>query len=380
MTDSLRIGGSERQFALLARAFELGAFQLRLGCIQRTGGFLEGLGEIQEFNLGGSFLSWRAQRTRAALWRFLRHNHVAVAQSFDFYSNLLLIPAARLARVPVVVGSQRQLGDLLRPMQGRVQNLVFHWADCVVCNSQMAARLLAAEGIPCAKLSVIHNGLDAEAFAVTAPALPPEPGVMRVGMIARMNDRAKNHALFLRAAARIANRFPGAEFVLVGDGPFRKDWEELAQKLGIAARTRFLGDRRDIPSVLAALDVVASPSRSESLSNSIIEAMAAGRPVVASAVGGNPELVRDRVTGLLVPPGDEVAFAQALEILLASPNLAREWGENACRVARNCFTIERAREQFEQLYLELLAKKGWRPAATGPALRPRSGGTHAWPL
>src|SRR5438128_1235081 len=110
MIDSLRIGGSERQFALLARALQhAGTVNVQLGCIRRSGSFLGDLGETAEYPLGGSFLSLRAQRSRAALSRFLRENRVSVAQAFDFYSNVLLIPAARLAGVPVVVGSQRQL-------------------------------------------------------------------------------------------------------------------------------------------------------------------------------------------------------------------------------------------------------------------------------
>jgi glycosyltransferase involved in cell wall biosynthesis len=366
MMDSLRTGGSERQFALMAGAFRRGSFDLYLGCLQRSGKFLEDLGEIQEYPTGGSFLTLRAQHYFGKLVRFLRRSHIEVAQSFDFYTNLMLIPAAHLAGVPVVMASQRQLGDLLTPMQRRVQNFVFRLADCVVCNSLAAADQLAREGLPNTKLAVISNGLPPAAFEEALPALPPQPGVMRIGMIARMNERAKNHALFLRAAAGVARRFPLAEFVLVGDGPFRTEWEELAQQLGIGPRTRFLGERSDITSVLAALDVVVSPSRTESLSNAILEAMAAGRPVVATQVGGNPELVRDCETGLLVAPEDERALAKALETMLASPNLAREWGENARRIAHENYTVDHALQLFEQLYVNLLAKKGlWKAAVVG---------------
>lgn len=375
MMETLRTGGSERQFALLARAFRRGPFDLSLGCMRRRGKFLEGLGEIEEYPVGGSFLTLRALRSIGRLVGVLRRTRVEVALSFDFYTNLMLVPAARLAGVPVVIASQRQLGDLLSPKQRRIQNFIFRRADGVVCNSSAAADQLVKEGVPNSKLTVISNGLPPEAFREVVPALPSVPGVMRIGLIARMNDRSKNHALFLRAAARVASRYLLAEFVLVGDGPFRVECEELADQLGVAPRTRFLGDRQDIPSVLASIDVVVSPSRSESLSNSILEAMAAGRPVVAARVGGNPELVRDGETGLLVAPEDEVALATALETLLASPHLVREWGENARQIARANFTLERARERFEQLYVDLLTKKGLRqaaakrrPHATGPTI------------
>lgn len=361
--DSLRTGGSERQFALMAGAFRPGSFDLYLGCLQRSGKFLDDLGEIEEYPTGGSFLSLRAQHSFGRLVGFLRRARIEVTQSFDFYTNLMLIPAARLAGVPAVVASQRQLGDLLTPIQCRVQNFVFRMADRVVCNSVAAADHLARGGVSDNKLSVIFNGLPPEAFETAVPALPPVPGVMRIGLIARMNERAKNHALFLRAAAVVANQFPLAEFVLVGDGAFRKEWEELARLLGIGARTRFLGERHDITAVLGAIDVVVSPSRTESLSNAILEAMAAGRPVVAARVGGNPELVRDQETGLLVAPEDETALANAFATVLTFPGLTRKWGENARRIAYANFTLDRARERFEQLYLTLLAKKGLRQAS-----------------
>ena len=357
MMDSLRTGGSERQFTLMVRAFRREPLDVYLGCLQRYGKFLEDLGEIGEYPTGGSFLTLRAMHSFGRLTGFLRRIHIEVAHSFDFYTNVMLIPAARLAGVPVVIASQRQLGDLLRPLQRRVQNIVFRFADCVVCNSLAATDQLVRDGVPKTRLRVISNGLPPEAFLEAVPAVTPEPGVMRIGMIARMNDRAKNHALFLRAAARVASRFPLAQFVLVGDGPYRKDWEELAWQLGISPRTHFLGDRHDITSVLAALDVIVSASRSESLSNAILEAMAAGRPVVATRVGGNPELVRDRETGLLVAPDDAGALAAAIEIVLASPFLAREWGENARRIARANFSLDYARERFWQLYIDLLAQK-----------------------
>jgi L-malate glycosyltransferase len=358
MTDTLRTGGSERQFALMAAAFRQASFDLHLGCMQRSGKFLEDLSEITEYPTGGSFLTLRTQHSLGRLVGFLRRTRIEIAQSFDFYSNILLMTAARLAGVRASIASQRQLGDLLTPMQRRVQNFAFHLADCVVCNSMAAADQLEREGISRAKLFVIPNGLPPEAFADAAPALLREPGVQRIGLVARMNERAKNHALFLRAAASVANRFPLAEFVLVGDGPLRMEYEALAQELGIGARTGFLGERSDIPAVLTALDVVVSPSRTESFSNAILEAMAAGRPVIATRVGGNAELVCDRETGLLVAPEDERALADALDVLLTSPDLARQWGEKARQIVRENYTIDHTRERFEQLYRSVLAKKG----------------------
>ncbi|MBI3483940.1 MAG: glycosyltransferase, partial [Acidobacteria bacterium] len=167
-----------------------------------------------------------------------------------------------------------------------------------------------------------------------------------------------NHPVFLRAAARLLEKFPALEILLVGDGALRPGLEKLAAELGFGARARFLGDRRDVPAVLASMDISVLPSHSESLSNAIMESMAAGKAVVACRVGGNPDLVREGETGLLVPPNDEQSLADAIEHLLSRPELMREWGVRGKEIALAGFTVDRARERYEQLYTDVLVDKG----------------------
>ncbi|HEY6339561.1 MAG TPA: glycosyltransferase, partial [Candidatus Sulfotelmatobacter sp.] len=289
---------------------------------------------------------------------YLKKHHAAIAQSFDFYSNLTLIPAARLAGVPVVIGSQRQLGDLLTPRQFGVQLDAFRLCDMVVCNSHAATRPLIEGGLPERKITVIGNALRAEAFAT--PASPRQGKILRVGMIARMNARYKNHAGFLRAAAQIAGKFGEIQFVLAGDGPLRAEFERQAKDLGISQRVHFLGDQRDIPAVLAGLDVSVVPSDSESLSNVILESMAAGVAVVATRVGGNSELLSEG-RGLLVPPNDVKALAAAVESLLRNRALRTERAKNARQHAQANFSTRPIQDRYEALYTELLSRKNWRP-------------------
>src|SRR5271166_1927404 len=180
MTNSFETGGSERQFAALANSFRASSFHPHIGCIAKRGGFLEGFEEAMEFPVGGNMYGAGSMRARLRLARYLRDSAIAVAHAFDFYTNLTLIPAARLARVPVVIGSQRQLGDLLSPSKFRVQMMMFRWCDSVVCNSRAAAGRLLQEGLPERKLTVIGNGLPASAFAETLPALPRRLGLFRV--------------------------------------------------------------------------------------------------------------------------------------------------------------------------------------------------------
>jgi glycosyltransferase involved in cell wall biosynthesis len=292
------------------------------------------------------------------LARFLRNKRVAVAHSFDFYTNLMLIPAARLAGVAAVVGSHRQLGDLLTSRQFQAQKMAFRWCDRIVCNSQAAAERLGKPAWA-DRVSIIGNGIAPENFVAANPALPREPGSVRVGMVARMNDRGKQHEMFLRAAARLAPQIPSLSFVLAGDGPLRPPMEQLARELGLAQRVLFLGERRDIPAVLAALDVSVLTSNSESLSNVILESMAAGVPVVAADVGGNPELVQNGRTGLLFPAKSEEGLAEALRTLISQPELRRRMGVESLARVRAEFTVTAIRDRYQSLYHQILTEKSW---------------------
>jgi glycosyltransferase involved in cell wall biosynthesis len=359
MTNTLETGGSERQFVTIANALDREKFSVSLGCLKGIGPFVGEVSGLNEFAPGGSLFGLQSWRSRLTLSRFLRQQRVAVAQSFDFYSNLMLIAAARFAAVPVVVGSHRQLGDLLTAKQFHAQNAVFRLCDRVVCNSRAAAERLRQAGIREQKLTVIPNGLSNELFTPVPPALPPDSEVVRVGMISRMNDPVKRHDMFLRVAARLAPRFPQLRFVVVGDGPLRPGLEYLARQLELEERVLFLGDRRDVSAILAALDISVLPSSSESFSNVILESMAAGVPVVAAEVGGNPELLRNGRTGLLFACGDELQFAAALEMLVLQPELRKQLGNCAREQVRAQYSIGGVRDRYQDLYTALLAEKGW---------------------
>jgi glycosyltransferase involved in cell wall biosynthesis len=375
MIDSLETGGTERQFVELARSLRADHLQVHLGCVQKRGAFLEGLGELHEFGLGGSLYGLQSVRSRWRLGCLLRELDVTVAHAFDFYSNLTLIPAAKVARRPVVIGSHRQLGDLLTPTQFRVQLMMFRWCDRVVCNSHAAADRLVRAGLSERKVAVIGNALPPAAFAQTAPTVPRRAGTLRVAMIARMNAAYKNHRGFLRAAAQLSQNLSNLEFLLVGDGPLRQELERETAELGLQGRVQFLGDRRDIPGVLASVDVSVVPSDSESLSNVMLESMAAGVPVVATDVGGNVELGSgDRA--VLVARNDEAALAAGLQRVLANPQLRMTISSRAQEFAKTNFNAERIRAQYCELYTQELDRKGKpsprRPGSqAGPAVSPR---------
>jgi L-malate glycosyltransferase len=352
MVNSLETGGTERQFAEITRALRSHKFPVHLGCLLKKGAFSDGLGNITEFNLGGSLYGFQSVRVRLRLRDHLRDLGAKIAHAFDFYANLTLIPAAKLAGIPVI-GSHRQLGDLLTPAQFRAQLAMFRLCDRILCNSQAAADRLAQAGLPDRKLVVIGNALPDSAFAGAVPALARRDGILRIGMIARMNAEYKNHRGFLRAAKLVSANFPNLEFVLVGDGPLRSELEKEAQQLGLRDRVTFLGDRRDIPAVLHSLDLSVIPSDSESLSNAMLESMAAGAPVIATAVGGGIELGAHN-RALLVPPNDEPALAAALTHAIENPALRSTMARQAKDFVQSNFSVEQISREYESLYADVL--------------------------
>jgi glycosyltransferase involved in cell wall biosynthesis len=245
---------------------------------------------------------------------------------------------------------------VMTPAQFQTQAWAFRRCDAVACNSYAAAGRLEAAGLRHEKLAVIGNALPAEVFDAATPVLPARPGTLRVGMVARMNAHYKNHAGFLRIAAEIHRLRPETEFLLVGDGPLRPELEWQAAELGLSGRVLFLGDRREIPAILASMDVAVLTSGSESLSNVIVEAMAARLPVVAYNVGGNRELLNEK-RGALIPAGNEAQFAAAVVRLLSDGNLRAEQGANARRFVEENFSLDRVRNQYEDLYIRLLSEK-----------------------
>jgi L-malate glycosyltransferase len=352
MTNTLEVGGSERQFATLVESLSREQFDVHPACLRRIGGLASRLGEIPEYPPGGRLIGIKSQCAQWAIARNLRRGRIAVAHAFDFYSNLMLIPAARMAGVPVI-GSHRQLGDLLTRAQFKAQYWAFRLCSRVVCNSQAAARTLRQADLPESKLEVIPNGLTEEAFTAAQPAIPRKPGVLRVGMVARMNSPVKNHPLFLKATARLLRDRANVEFVLVGDGPLRPGLERMAAELGIKDKVLFTGERHDIPALLASFDISVLISSSESLSNVILESMAAGIPVVATDVGGNRELVVNGQTGLLVPPADETKLVESLAYLVRDSASRAAYAARSREFARAKFHIDHVSRRFQQLYTEL---------------------------
>jgi glycosyltransferase involved in cell wall biosynthesis len=210
------------------------------------------------------------------------------------------------------------------------------------------------DGINSARVHTIYNGLNIERFANTRNRSRGRQLIISVGNIRRV----KGHDIFIRAAAIVAQRFPRARFSIAGEVLEPQYFQELLMlidSLGLADRFHFEGGVTDLPSFLAEAEIFVLPSRSEGFSNALIEAMAASLPVVATRVGGNPEAVEDGVTGLLVPPEDPVALADALQELLSDSDRSWGMGEAGRRLAIREFSNDRVVNQVADTYHRLLS-------------------------
>ncbi|MDR7555343.1 MAG: glycosyltransferase [Armatimonadota bacterium] len=275
--------------------------------------------------------------------------------------------AARLAGVPVVVHTFH--GHILRGYYGparswllrRMERLLAGMSDRLIAVSEQVKRDLVAYNVaPPSKIDVVPLGLDLEPFLDASQyrgAFRRELGLddtyPLVGIVGRLFP-VKNHQLYLDAAAEVAERYPSARFVIVGDGPLRPSLERQAYELGLNGRVIFTGWRFDLPKVYGDLDVLVVSSLDEGTPVAVIEAMAAGCPVVATRVGGLPELIRGGQTGFLVPAGDPSELASTILAVLQDPAAARAIGRRAQSVARERFASARLIAEMERLYDMLL--------------------------
>jgi len=360
-------GGTERQLVALAQGLDRSRFDLRVACFKRSGAFLTELEAQGVPVMDYPIRSLYGLRTVKQQLRFagdLRRERTQIVHAFNFYPNMFAIPAARLAGVPVVLATLRDMGDFCAPMQRRAQRWVCRMAHRVVANAAAIREQALKEGYEPDKVCVIRNGLDLAKFAgVTDHVLQREalglpPHVPVVAVFSRLNHEVKGIHGFLEAVALVAPLHRDARFLVVGEGPLRAGLEAQAQRLGLQDRVRFSGFRSDIGETMAAVSISVVPSRSEGLSNVLLESMAASLPVIATRVGGTPEVVEDEQSGLLVPPRDPAALARAIGSLLSDPARATALGRAGRRRVEQLFQLSRMVGETESLYTSMLVHAG----------------------
>jgi glycosyltransferase involved in cell wall biosynthesis len=351
LLQDLKFGGTQRQALELARRLNHERFQVEVWLLA-----------------AGEDLVPLARRHAIPLVRLGRREAVGplavarlgrrlLARKIDALLPFTVVPniwgrvLGRLARVPVIVGNCRGGGAPRRQHERWLWPLAHH----IVCNCQAVRSVLREScGVPEARLTTIPNGVDADYFQ---PGAGPDAGPPRVLCVARMAPD-KDHGTLLEAFRLTAQAIPAAELWLLGDGPRLGAVRELAGRLLPEGRVKFLPPREDLRPLLHQASLLVLSSKTEALPNVVLEAMAAGLPVVATRVGGVPELVVPGLSGWLVDPGDPPMLAASLSQVLGDPDRRRAMGrEGRARACRE-FSLETMTHRYESVLERLLAPAG----------------------
>lgn len=374
LVDSFEIGGTETQAVELALRLDPARYAVTLGCLQMRGPLLAKLEgstvSVMEWNARGGVNSPRGLYQILRLARFLRRESFDVVHAHDLWSNLLAIPAARLAGTPVSISSRRDLAHLAwyTPQRRKFLRYLQSLSSAVLVNSgQIRDQLIHEDGFRPESIRVVHNGIDVNHFRRLVrqrgqlfPGLEDRTLIVCTG---NMHTDVKGHPTLIEAARSMCAKFPQIKFVLIGDGEKRSEFQSKVSELGLDPNFLFLGSRQNVSEILACCDIAVLPSQAEGFSNALLEYMAIGLPTVATDVGGNPEVIENGITGLLVRPSDPTALAAAISSLLENPHFSAQLGAAGRERVRRHFDFAQLTSNVDALYTELL--KAHHPNRTG---------------
>jgi glycosyltransferase involved in cell wall biosynthesis len=361
---SLEIGGSETQLVELASRLNRSLFDVTVCSMTDGGALLQTLERrgVRVIGLGFTGIrnaptigdrlrgAFNACRGTLRLWWLLVRERPDVLHGILMTAYVAAAFVGRAAGVRRIVASRRSLGGFKegRPFALMLERWADGMTDVFIANSDAVRRdTLLREPIEPDSIVVIRNGVDFSRFQVEADRVPsPAPRVIVVANLIRY----KGHEFFLAAWREVLKRFPQAAASIVGEGPERAHLERLTHELGLAGSVEFLGRRRDVEALLSNADVYVQPSLQEGSSNAVLEAMAAGLPVIVTAVGGNSEAVSDGVTGVLVPPSDSAALGRAMLELLSDAPRAQALGRRARQAVHERHDMTAMVQAFEAVY------------------------------
>ena len=358
------IGGAERQFVERLRLHPEG-FRAVVACLEASGPMLDqvrALGyEPLVFPLKGSMMKPNTAVQIARLARLVRREGVKVIHATDYNTNLLALAVARITGAKVIV-SRLDLGHLrsgFGKWHRKAEKLNARFADLVVANADAVREMCVnEEGCKPERVVVVRNGIDLARFdaLATQPLEAPLPaGETLVAVIGNLWP-VKGHRTLIEAVGQVKDRLPEVKFVCAGEGPERAFLEQRIVELGLQERVFLLGHRHDVPALLARAQAGCLCSSAEGLSNALMEAMAARLPLIATRVGGNPELVHDGENGFLVPYGDATALAEKLVLLLSDRQRMAAMGRRGRERVENELSMQRMADGHGALYRRALGK------------------------
>lgn len=356
----LRVAGLENGVVNLINRLH-GTQQHTVVCVADTGPLANRLpADVEVIDL-----SRRFQRDVLFPWRLsriLRGLNPDIVHSRN-WGTIDAVLAARLAGVAIAVHGEHgreSIDPLGRNRSRKVLRRVFApmISRFVTVSDDLKRWLIADVGIPSDKVVRIHNGVDTERFAPGdrmsgRKALNVSEDQIVVGAVGRL-DPVKDHMTLLEACTRIGNSAPRWQLIVIGEGELRADLEARVSRSDLRGRAILIGEHQDVPVLLRGLDVYVISSLAEGISNTLLEAMATGLPVVATRTGGNPEVVAEGVNGVLVPVGDADMMANALEAYIADAELRMRHGQASRKRSQDVFSLDRMAVEYDSLYTSLL--------------------------
>lgn len=296
------------------------------------------------------------------LIKIFREKRPDIVHAYMFSANSYGRVAAILTRAPVIIASERSLPEIDKDKSRHqifIDKLFSSFSHGIICNSYIAAETLATKySFNAQKVFTVHNGIDTSLYLEESSKNQKKLAQKVVGTVGSLAV-AKNHRLFLDMAKNIIDKSDNKDikFLILGNGTLRDELERHAKHLGIKDKIVFAGERNDIPELLQSMDIFVMTSLYEGMSNAVMEAMAAGLPVVATDVGGNGELVIDGETGFLCPSNDAEALAERVASLIHNERERSRMGENGKKRIKNEFGIRKMIKKTESIYIKLLERK-----------------------
>ena len=362
MARALEAGGSERQMREVAKALDRSKFTPHVGCFRPEGDSrreLEGAGvSVVHFPID-SFASTQAASGAFAFVRYIRQHGIRLVHAFDYPAAVFSIPVTRALTRAAAVSSQRSHRDLIPGPYRKLVRLTDRLADAIVVNCEFVRRHLENdERVPAARIRLCYNGLDPDVFRPLDGPRPPALArdSLVIAAVCALRPE-KGLSTLLQAFAQVRQTRSRITLLLVGDGPMREPLQAQAQALNITGDCVFVSATNDVAPWLQSSDVFVLPSLSEAFSNSLMEAMACGCCVMASAVGGNPELVRNGENGLLFPAADAPALAAALQTVIEDEALRKRLAASGTQFIQNRYSIRAAADRMGEIYTELIQRR-----------------------
>ena len=352
--------GAEAVILNLSHTLNAGSHQSSLGVFQNSPDAAPELHEAaRQQGLGSHLIACRGQidtRVPARIRELADRTGAQLVHAHGYKADVYGWLALRKSGLPLVSTCHTWYdNNLALSVYGAFDRRVLRHFDGVVAVSEEVRKRLLDSGVAERKIRIIQNGIDLRAFDAAQPSLPCSevPGTLTVGLVGRLSSE-KGIDLFLEAAAQAHRSFPAAQFFVVGDGPDRAQLQALIDRAGLDPYVSLLGRRDDMPGVYASLDVLVSSSRQEGLPIALLEGMASRLPVVATAVGAVPTVIRDGLTGVLVQPGDAPVLAAAIADMLADASKRERLGSAARQLIADEFSADRMAEDYLRLYSDVL--------------------------